>query len=501
VRDSVKHLSKGVAIYGAGDAAIQVVNFLLLAVYVKGGFLVEADYGALALIGAIEMIAKIISRWGLDGSFMRFFHDRDEHGTLPRLTSTIVWFTLAADALVFGVLLILSGSIAAWLFPHPTYLLAFRFMLVNTFLISLTFIPFHSMRMRNEATTYSALVFARSIGTVIMRIVLIIGLRWGLAGSYAADLVMTIILLPILWRWMRPLVMPLFSMDDLRLALRFGLPRLPHGLAQQGLDAGNQLLLKGYVPTMAVQGVYKLGFTLGTAIRFFTSAFETAWAPFYYATSRKPGAQAVFAKMTTYGVAVLTLLVAVTVAVAHDAILVMLKPEYLEALRVVPIIAVAMALQGIYLLTSIGLNLTSHTEYYPAGTFAALIVGLGSGLVLMPRLGIEGAAIAFLLSTLTQTTVSFVFAQRFYRIHYEVGRIARVIASGVIAALAGLWLIPAWPPLAGLITRALVTIAIFGVLIAISGFLRRTERAFAAELIAGLRRRTSKTPIQSGHDA
>ena len=192
---------------------------------------------------------------------------------------------------------------------------------------------------------------------------------------------------------------------------------------------------------------------------------------------------------------------AVTVAVAHDAILVMLKPEYLDAARVVPIIAVAMAMQGIYLLTSIGLNLTSHTEYYPAGTFAALAVGLGSALWLMPRRGIEGAAIAFLLSTLTQTTVSFVFAQRFYRIHYEVGRIARVVAAGVIAALAGLWLVPDWPPLAGLAARALVTVATFAVLVAMSGFLRRSERAFAAELIAALRRRAAKAPVQEGHDA
>ncbi len=97
MRDNVKHLSKGVAIYGAGDAAIQVVNLLLMAVYVKGGFLGKEDYGAMALIGGFEMVAKIVSRWGLDGAFMRFFHERPTGGPLERITSTIVWFTLAAD--------------------------------------------------------------------------------------------------------------------------------------------------------------------------------------------------------------------------------------------------------------------------------------------------------------------------------------------------------------------------------------------------------------------
>jgi O-antigen/teichoic acid export membrane protein len=188
-------------------------------------------------------------------------------------------------------------------------------------------------------------------------------------------------------------------------------------------------------------------------------------------------------------VAVLTMLVAISIAVAHDAILVMLKPEYLPAAQVIPYIALGMALQGVYLLTSIGLNLTSRTQYYPVATFAALVVGLGSGVILMPRYGVKGAAIAFLLSTATQTTVAMIFSRRFYPVKYEIGRIARVVIAGVIAALAGLWLVPAWPPLAGLIVRTLVTGGVFAALLAMSGFLRKSERAFVAETIASLRRR------------
>jgi O-antigen/teichoic acid export membrane protein len=292
----------------------------------------------------------------------------------------------------------------------------------------------------------------------------------------------------VLWRWIGPLLRAEFSAQDLRLALRFGLPRLPHGLAQQGLDAGNKWLLNSYIPTDAL-GVYQNGFTLGTGIRFFTSSFETAWAPFYYATSRKPGAQLVFAKTATYGVAVLTLLVATTVAVSHDLILVLFKPDWLAAARVMPLIAVGMALQGVYLLTSIGLNLTTRTQYYPVATFAALAVGLTSGFVLMPRFGMTGAVVAFLASAATQATVAFFFAQRFYPISYELGRLARVMAAGVVAAFAGLYVGPFPRPIIGVAGRTLTTVAVFAALLAVSGFLRKTERAFAAEMWAGLRKR------------
>lgn len=489
MRTHVGHLSRGVAIYGAGDAAIQIVNLLLLAVYVKGGYLGPVDYGALGVIIAIETFAKVLSRFGLDGAYMRAYHDRIDDGTLPRLTSTVLFFLLVVNAAMAVAAITGSSWLSGRLLEGSAYVPALQLMFLNTALISVTFIPFHLMRMRNQALAFSGFTFARSVGTVVLRIVFVIGLGWGVTGMYAADLVVTIVLVPLLWRGAAALVRPVFSQDDLGAALRFGLPRVPHGLAQQALDAGNKLLINAYLPLRQV-GVYQNGVTLGTAIRFFTSAFETAWAPFYYATSRQPDAKAVFSKMTTYGVAVLVLLTALTIAVARDAVLLLLSPEWLEAARVMPFIAVGLACQGVYLLTSIGLNLTNRTAYYPVATFAALGVGLGSGLWLMPAYGLIGAAIAFMLSFVTQTAVAFWLARSVYPIAYETGRIARLVAAGAIATLAGQRIVPDLAPIAGLLLRALAVVGTYGLLLWASGFMRATERKFLTE---ALRKRPSRS--------
>jgi O-antigen/teichoic acid export membrane protein len=445
VRGPAKHLTKGVAIYGAGDAIMQVVNFGLLWIYVHYNLLTPGDYGALAVLLSLEAFAKVINRWGLDGAFMRFYHERDEGPPRQRMASTIAWFLLAANGILLAVAL--SGS--AWLAPvvklDARYLTAFRLMFVNIFLISFTFFPFHIMRLQNASLTYSGFTFARTVGTVVLRIVLVIGLGMGITGVYLSDLLVTLVLLPLLWRWVRPVVAWMFSLEELKRTLRFGLPRLPHGLAQQYLESGPKLMLGRSVSDTAL-GVYQNGTTLGTAVRFFTSAFETAWAPFYYATSRQPDAKQIFGKMATYGIAVLILLVAGTTAVARDVILLILNRDYLLALPVVPTIAVAMALQGMYLLTSIGLNLTSRTEFYPVSTLTAAGVGFLAGLWLIPRHGVAGAAATVLLSYLTQLVVAFVFAQRFYPITYEVGRLLRLVLAGSIAAFVGLRLLPPMAP-------------------------------------------------------
>ena len=68
MRDRLKQLTTGVAIYGAGDAAIQIVNLALLAVYVKGGFLTAVDYGALAIIVAMSLPSAGTSKGGVNAA-------------------------------------------------------------------------------------------------------------------------------------------------------------------------------------------------------------------------------------------------------------------------------------------------------------------------------------------------------------------------------------------------------------------------------------------------
>ena len=97
-----RELAKNLAIYGLGDVAISAINLMLLPVYVR--YLSPADYGALALLGTVELVAKIVYRWGLDGSFMRLFYDYDDQGSRQRMASSIFFFLLAVN----GVLLAAS---------------------------------------------------------------------------------------------------------------------------------------------------------------------------------------------------------------------------------------------------------------------------------------------------------------------------------------------------------------------------------------------------------
>lgn len=487
MRTPLGSLTRDVAIYGAGDIAVTAVSYLLLPLYFR--VLTQEDYGALALLLAVETAAKILFRFGLDGAFMRYYLDCADAHARRVLGGTLVWFLAGASGVLLLAGQLAAPAMAAWLFGDLAgrYLPALRLVLVNIFLLTFTFIPFHVMRMEKAATTFAAFTFGRSVSTLALRILLVLWWQWGVTGLFVADLIVTAIVVPLLWPWARRVVGWQWSTAVLRRCLHFGLPRLPHGLAQQALDGGNKVLLNLYVPLSSL-GVYQISGTIGQAVKLFLSAFETGWAPFYYATAKEPNAQEVFRKITTYGVAVLVLLAAGLTAIAEDLVRLLTtqtpwtEAAYAEAALVVPLVAIALVWQGVYLLTSIGLNLTSQTQYYPAATFASAGVGLGSGILLMPIWGATGAAVAFLLSYVTLALVAGWFSRRQYPMTYEWRRLAQVIAAGAVAAAAGRGL-PDVSPLTGVLLRGLTVCGIFGGWLALAGFLRSTERAFLQQVM------------------
>jgi O-antigen/teichoic acid export membrane protein len=483
----VRELSKNLAIYGVGDVAIQIVSFLLVPLYVR--YLTPADYGILGLLGGIEAGAKLFFRWGLDGSFMRFWYDCEDKADRRRLASTIFFFLLAVNAALLVLSLLVSPWVSSRLLGTSGYTLALQLVLLNTFAIGFTFIPFHVLRMQQRSREFSALTFSRSAATLLLRITLIVFMGLGIWGVVIADVVVTAGVMVWMLRLFAPLIRPVFSREVLRESLHFGLPRLPHALAQQVMAVGDRFIL-GRFGTLADIGVYSMSVSFGLIPKLFLGAFENAWAPFYYAAAREPDGARTLAGITTYVFAVLALLTAGLSAIGRDLLALVAGPDYAAGGSVVAWTAVGVLLQGVYLLTSIGLNITRNTRYYPVATIAGAACNVGLNFLWIPRFGIVGAAWANAAAYAVQTGIAWSFSRRFYPIPYERGRLARVAAAAAIGYAAA-WLVPETRPFAGILIRGTVVVVVTAALLATSGFFRAGELRTLDKM---MRRRRAAAP-------
>lgn len=482
-------LFRNVAIYGLGDVATSLVSFLLLPVYVR--YLTPEDYGVISLLLTVEVVAKIVFRWGVDASFMRLYFDCPDEGARQRLASTIFWFLAAVNGTLLVAALLAAPALSQHLFASTRHTTVLQLTLANTFIVGFYFLPFHVLRIKGQSPQFIALSFARSAGTLVLRLLLVVVFKLGVLGVVLADVFVTVVFSAVLARWFLPLLRTVFSRGVLREVLAFGLPRVPHGVAHQVVAVADRYLLTMFVSLREI-GLYSIGASFGLAMKLFLSAFEYAWAPFYFATMNAPCAKRTFSLVTTYGIAILALLAAGLSAVSTDVVRLMTKPAFYEAARVIPWIGLGVAFQGVYLLTSIGLNITKQTRYYPVATLAAAGTSITANLLLIPRFGALGAAWANTIAYAVLAVAGLVLSQRFYPIRYEGWRIARVTLAAAAAYVFARLLVPtSLAPLASLLLHGGLVVVAYPVFLWATGFYRPEEVAVMARIVAGLRRRTA----------
>jgi len=473
VPQRIKSLFRNLAIYGLGDVATSLISLLLLPVYTQ--YFAPADYGVIAMLLTVEAFAKILFRWGVDTAFMRLYFDCPDHPSRQRLASTLFFFLLAINGSLLLIGLVSAGRLSELLFDTREHALLVRLMITNTFVVGFYFIPFQVLRINEQSQQFIALVFGRSAGTLILRLALVVGLGMGVLGVVVADIAVTGVFTIVLSRWFAPLIRPVFSRTVIREALGFGLPRIPHSLANQAIALADRYFLKAY-RTLEEVGLYSIGATFGLALKLFLSAFEFAWTPFFLGAMHEPDAKQIYSRVSTYAIAVLVLLVAGLCAVSPDLVRLFTDEAFHTAAIVTPWIALGVMFQGTYIVGSIGLVITKRTTLYPLATGLAAGTSLMANAMLIPRYGALGAAWANAIAYGTLAAVTIAFSWRLYPIPYEWARLLRVAIAGGAAFAASEAVVPdAAPPLVGFFLRGGIAGAVYLAVLALTGFFHPGE--------------------------
>jgi O-antigen/teichoic acid export membrane protein len=459
VLDRLKSLFRNLSIYGLGDVATSLANLLLLPIYTR--YLTAADYGVITMLLTIEAVAKVVFRWGVDTAFMRLYYDCPDDRARQRLASTIFFFLIGVNGVLVAAAIAASGWLSRQIFGTTEQAVLVALVLANTFVAGFYFLPYQVLRIAGKSTEFISLTFARSLGTLVMRLILVIWAGWGVLGVVYADVIVTAFFTIGLLRSFAPLIRPVFSRAVIADALHFGLPRIPHSLAHQVVSLSDRYFLNQY-RTLSDLGLYSIGATFGLSLKLFLSAFEFAWTPFFLGVMREPDAKRIYRIVSTYVVATLVLLGLGLCATAPDLVRLFTAEEFHPAAAVTPWIALGVVFQGLYLVGSIGLVITKRTTRYPIATGIAAAVSVAANGVLIRRYGVMGAAWANTLSYATLAIVTIVFSQRAYPIPYEWSRLFRIAVAGAAGYFAARWLVPApLPPVAGLLLHGIVAVAAY----------------------------------------
>ncbi|MCX6553451.1 MAG: polysaccharide biosynthesis C-terminal domain-containing protein [Candidatus Aminicenantes bacterium] len=435
--NKIKELGKDTAIYGISTIVGRFLNFLLVPFYTH--FISRTDMGIYTNIYAYLAFLNIFYIYGMDAAFMKYSSQAGPETKKKVFSTAYVFVTLSTLALT-AVLLLLRIPFGQLMAVPARYSRLIYYVILILLFDTLSLVPFANLRLERKAGKFAALKLANILVNLGLNLLFFLKFHWGIEAIFAANLAASAVTLLLLAPEILKRLRIRIDGIELKKMLRFGLPYLPASLAATMVQVIDRPVVLAMTNADTL-GLYQTGYKLGIFMMLVVSMFQYAWQPFFLNNAREKNAREIFAKVMSLFVLTASLLwIVISLFIENLARLqigpgrTLIEEHFLPGLVVVPIILLAYLFNGIYVNLQAGLYIEEKTKYFPYITGAGALVNVAVNLLLIPILGIVGAALATLASYLVMAVAIFVCAQRFYKIKYEYGKLLKILGA-VLAAL------------------------------------------------------------------
>jgi O-antigen/teichoic acid export membrane protein len=413
-----KKLGSHAAVYLVPSLLVRGLTFLLTPLYTRT--MSQADFGLLGVATSVGGVISILLGLALHGAITRLYFDCKDESDRRRLFGTILTLFLAGPTVGLAALWLanergLGLLVALPLHPHMQLVLA------ASWLSTYASMPTAMYMAREEPAKVAGLNVFLTLTQLVFTIGFVVGLRQGvigvLRGTCAANAVNALVSVILVARH----ASMTFDRRLARETLAFGLPLVPHLVANWALSVSDRLILVRYVPPVDL-GIYSLAYVFAFLVGTFAGAVTSAFSPIATRLLMTPGREGFVPPL---GTAALAFIAAVSVALASfaDEALTLLAPSsYAPARRLVPWVILGGALQGLYLVWSMGTWFSKKTSLVPLVTVSSAALNVLINLALVPRYGVIVAAVSTAVSYAFAAGLHGWLAHRNYAIKWQYGR-------------------------------------------------------------------------------
>jgi O-antigen/teichoic acid export membrane protein len=427
----IKELTKDTAIYGISTIIGRFLGFLLVPFYTN--VLNTSDFGVYSNVYAYLAFLNIVFIYGMDAAFMKYTSISGDSNK-KKTFSTAYLFVFFSSLLLALILFFLRNQFTTLMeipgnFSHLT-----QYVILILIFDTLSLIPFANLRLERKAGRFTALKFANILVNVSLNLILVLKYKLGIEAIFLANLTASIVSFVLL---VPDILSKLtFKIDTglLKKMLWFGIPYLPASIAAMIVQVIDRPVVLAMTNSSTL-GIYQANYKLGIFMMLFVSMFQYAWQPFFLNNAKEKNAKELFSKILTLFMIVSSLIwIVLTLFVDDFARLeiyhhkTIIGREYLSGLVIVPIILLGYLFNGMYYNFQAGIYIEEKTKYFPYVTGAGALINVVVNVLLIPVLGIIGAALATLASYMVMAAGLFYFSQKYYKIPYEYGKVLKIIS-------------------------------------------------------------------------
>lgn len=434
LRARMRLLARDSVVYGGALAVSRLAGLITFPMLTRH-FSVP-DYGLVDAFNVLVTLLTILSVFGQDSAHARYFYEYESVTARREMVTQSLVIQVVFSLIVLIVLSRFAPELARLFvgrddLGHLPYLVIalIPFSLFLTFsqgLLRWTFkrAEFLFISLGNALST---------VGTVVFGILVLDCDVEELFWAYLAQrIVFGVLGLYLCRQWIK-WPANLKHLPDL---LRFG---IPYGITCV-LCAAVPTLDRSFISHLAsaeALGMYAAGSKIALLITLPISAFQTAWGPFSFAIHKESDAHRTYdLALHVFTVFVLICSLSVTF-LAEPLLYVLAAQQYLPAAVVVFPLAVALSIQAIEWITAFGIDLSKKTYLHIYGQVVGVIAGGISMVVLIPLIGIVGAAMGILIGYTAQAVLKTYLSYHAHPLRFSMLKPAALLVVVVIAGLAG----------------------------------------------------------------
>jgi len=423
------------AIYGIGNLSYALPGFILLPLYTR--FLVPSEYGVFSLLTVLFGILLFIYELGMVGSVSRQFYEYDNEEKRKAVVSTAFFFILAYCLVFTGILFLFKNGISTLLFKTTQYATIIRIGIATVFFQALVFIPQTVIRLRERPVLHISLGTGRVVLLTILTALFIAVFKKGLLGIYQALFITAVIAFAGYMVFTVKNFTFKFNITELKHLLHLGFAFFPALILTWVIESSDRYILNMLTDLSSV-GIYSLGYKIGQISMLVVKSFYLGWIPIIFAIVKLDNAPRIFGKLGTYFTIVISLFIFTLSLYSKELISLLATPEYISAYRIVFPICLSYLFYGLHTFFIAGMVIKKSLYSLPLLLFIGAFFNVGLNFLLIPRLGIIGAAIATLISYVTIAFLTYYFSQKNYYIPYEVKKIVTIVLVGLAIYFLGL---------------------------------------------------------------
>lgn len=381
-------------VYGLGGVISKLVPLIMLPIITR--LMPDTFYFGLNDISTtVVSFGSAIAVMGMYDAMFRLFFEKDDEEYKKSICSTTLTFTLIMSIIVFGILIVFKMFWAQVFFSDAKYENLLMLSAMSVLIGATNSIVSAPTRMKNQKKIFLITNTLSPIISYSISIPLLVKGFYVIALPLAAvvsALTIEIIFIILNKNW--------FSIKKVNLAylkplLVIAIPLFPNFLVYWVFNSCDRLMIS-QILGMDYNGIYAIGGKIGQVSQLIYTAFAGGWQFFAFSTMKDSDQVEMTSHIFEYLAAITFVAGAAMCACSKTIFRILFTGNYINGYEVAPYLFIAPLLLMLFQIIVNQFIVVKKTWYNLITLVVGAIVNIVINYILIPKIGIEGAAIGTL---------------------------------------------------------------------------------------------------------